>query len=75
MTAAELALMLGLSCDVVMRIFLAICGRGAWGVDDRRGVNDVDLGLVWVGVADGCGLLGCLACTKSDKVRVKRSPI
>ena len=50
-----------LSCDLVTRIFLAMCGRGAWGVDERRGVKEVDLGLVLVGVADGCGRFGCLA--------------
>ena len=52
---------MGLSCDLVMRIFLAMCGRDAWGVDERRGVKEVDLGLVLVGVADGCGRFGCLA--------------
>lgn len=36
------ALAIGLSCDL-MWIFFAVCGRGAWGVDDRRGVKEVDL--------------------------------
>lgn len=57
LTAAFAAgLMEGWSCDDVMRIFLAVSGRGAWGVDERRGVKGLDLGLLCVGVAEGRGL-------------------
>ena len=59
---AAAALVDGFSCDFVMRIFLAVGGRGAWGVEERRGVKGFVLGFVWVGVAEGCGFFDSFGC-------------